>query len=255
MADSRFQQLQEQLESVGKGEVIRTLEAAVDRGNAHASAFLEELEQSLLGFRNAGDIWRQLIASAEQYLCRQPQLAPSSGFVRVISAIDFLCYYSKKFIKVEEVTRRGSVRAEIDKIKAAFPMVTVDNLQLFMEDFLNLNGRLRRRGYALWLTPDVDVADCSTFADYAKKLALGDATEKPGFRFAIGSQHVGSTPNVRRGEPDHDPSQSMTIHEPTIVDGMWHEKFVEGGLTSGGVTEYVSKLDNTEAIDRLEMIE
>ena len=175
--------------------------------------------------------------------------------MRVISAVDFLCYYSRKFIKVEETTRRSSVRAEIDKIKAAFPMVTPNNLRLFMDDFLNLNGRLRRYGSPLWLTLDLDIVDCSTFANYVEKLALGDTTESPGFRFDIGSHHVGSTPNVRRGEPDYARLNLMTIHEPTIVDGMWYSKFVEGGLTSGGVREYVSKLDNTEAIDRLEMIE
>lgn len=255
MADSRFHQLRKQIDSAGWGEVIETLAKAADGGNSYASDFLEKLEQVLLALRNSDEMWRQFITLAEQHICRQPQIAPSSGFVRVISAVDFLCYYSRKFIKVEEATRRGSVKAEIDKIKAAFSMLTIDNLRLFMDDFLNLNGRLRRRGYPLWLTPDPEVADCSTFADYMKKLALGDATEKPGFRFDIGAHHVGSTPNVRRGEPDHDPSQSMTVHEPTIVDGMWYSKFVEGGVTSGGVKEYVSKLDNTEAIDRLEMIE
>ncbi len=47
----------------------------------------------------------------------------------------------------------------------------------------------------------------------------------------------------------------MTVHHPTVVDGMYYETFIKGGVTSGGAKEYVSKLDNTNAIDRLEMIE
>ena len=47
----------------------------------------------------------------------------------------------------------------------------------------------------------------------------------------------------------------MSVHEPTHVDGMHYDTFTPGGLTTGGAQEYVSKLNNTQAIDRVEMIE
>jgi hypothetical protein len=48
---------------------------------------------------------------------------------------------------------------------------------------------------------------------------------------------------------------NLAGREPTAVNGMWYDSFTAGGFTSGGAREYVSKLDNTEAIDSLETIE
>ena len=180
---------------------------------------------------------------------------PDADLVRVVSAVDFLCYYSKKFISIEEETRRQRVMAELRKIRAILVTVNQDNLYIFLDTVLNLNGRLRRRGYPLWLTTKTNVGDCRLFADYVQKLSLGERTKSTGFRFDIGLHHVGLTPNVRVGEFDHDPNQTMTVRYPTVVDGMYSETFVPGGATSGGAKEYVSRLDNTDAIDRLEMIE
>lgn len=123
-----------------------------------------------------------------------------------------------------------------------------------MNNVLNLDGKFRRRGYPLFLTTEGDVEDCSSYSDYVRKLALGN-TRGPAFRFNIGTSHIGVTPNVRAGESDHDSNDTMSVHEPTVVDGMWYDSFIAGGFTSGGAREYVSKLDNTEAIDSLEMIE
>ena len=66
---------------------------------------------------------------------------------------------------------------------------------------------------------------------------------------------MGETANVRVGERDHDPGDTMSVHEPTHVDGMHYDTFTPGGLTVGGARECVSKLNNTQAIDRVEMIE
>ena len=47
----------------------------------------------------------------------------------------------------------------------------------------------------------------------------------------------------------------MESRLPTVVDGMDYEKFIEGGKTAGGASEYVSKLDNTEAIKEMEVLQ
>lgn len=47
----------------------------------------------------------------------------------------------------------------------------------------------------------------------------------------------------------------MEIHLPTVVDGMYYETFVAGGKTEGGASEYASKLDNTEAIKKMEVVQ
>ena len=57
------------------------------------------------------------------------------------------------------------------------------------------------------------------------------------------------------GSPIHDPTQTFSIHVPTSVDGMYYNNFVKGGKTETGAIEYVSKLDRTDAIDRLEILE
>jgi hypothetical protein len=46
----------------------------------------------------------------------------------------------------------------------------------------------------------------------------------------------------------------MEVKVPCSVDGMYYDTFIEGGQTIGGASEYVSKLDNTDAIQKMEVI-
>ncbi len=255
IADDELKMVRMKYAQTAQGDAIDRLMALMsDEKKPYAEAFLMALASSIADILNNGELGRLFIDIAELHICNGNEVSPESHLVRVVSAIDFLCYYSKKFIKMEEETRRRRITAELQKIRAILVTVNEDNLHLFLDTVLNLNGRLRRRGYPLWLTTKVNVEDCFVFADYAKKLALGDK-QGPGFRFDINLHHLGKTPNVRAGEPNHDPNQTMTVYHPTVVDGIYYETFVKGGVTSGGAKEYVSKLDNTNAIDRLEMIE
>lgn len=236
-------------------DAVERLEAACIKGDPCVKWFFDDLASCALDGLSDGDLASLFCEIAEKHICGGDRASSDCDLVRVVSAVNFLWYYSKKFAKTEEVARRARIEAEIRKLHAILMTVTAKTLTLFLDSVLNLNGRLRRIGYPLWLTTAKDVADCSSFADYHTRLALGEAAQGPGFRFRIGLGHVGTTPNVRAGEPDHDPNQTMTVHIPSAVDGMHDEQFVPGGRTAGGAVEYVSKLDNTEAIDEMEIIE
>lgn len=259
MAENKFQVLQEKFNAVGKeqGEIVRRLALAVSgKSDACAASFLEALVPSIENIKNDGELWGAFLELSEQRICGGSDISPETILVRVVPAVGFLFYYSRKFIMAEEKTRRDRIRAELEKIRALLRGGKVNgNLHVFLDDPLNLTGRLRRRGHPLWFTTQLDVEDCSEFAQYVEKLTLGDQTEPPLFRFDVGLHHLGATPNVRHSEPDHNPDDTMMVYLPTVVDGMYHQTFIEGGTTKGGAREYVSRLDNTDAIDSLEMIE
>lgn len=250
--------LDELRRSCGSGrerDALERLAAQLDEEAAtHAAAFLTALASAAQGL--VGDEFGECFARiAEQHICRGAGVHPESDLVRIVPAVSLLVYYSRKFVLVEQEARQQRIEAELSKIRAILPSVTAANLQTFLDSELNLNGRLRRRGFPLWLTPGNDIADCSTYADYARALGLEDSAASPAFRLQIGLRHLGETPNVHVGEPDHNPDDTMSVHEPTHVDGMHYDTFTPGGLTAGGTRESVSKLNNTQAIDRVEMIE
>jgi len=255
VVDDYLKEVQSKFSQTEQGDVINRLIALInDEDEPCAEAFLIALASSVEDIVDSGELVRIFIDIAEQFICSGGEASPDSDLVRVVAAINFLCYYSRMYIKVEDETRRQRIIAKLQEIRAILVTVNEGNLHLFLDTVLNLNGRLRRRGYPLWLTTKMEVENCFVFADYVEKLALGNM-QGPGFRFEIGLHHLGNTPNVPAGEPDHDPNQTMMVHHPTIVDGMYYETFTNGGVTIGGAKEYVSKLDNTDAIDRLEMIE
>lgn len=225
-----------------------------EEADTHAAAFLTALASAVQDL--VGDEVSACFARiAEQHICRGASVRPESDLVRIVPAVSFLVYYSRKFVMAEQEARQQQLEAELSKIRAILPRVTAASLPSFLESVLNLSGRLRRQGFPLWLTPANDIADCSTYADYARVLGLDDGAASPTFRLQIGLRHLGVTPNVREGQPNHDPGDTMSVHEPTHVDGMHYDTFTPGGLTAGGAREYVSKLNNTQAIDRVEMIE
>ena len=225
-----------------------------EEADTHAVAFLTALVSAAQEL-GGDEVSACFARTTEQHICRGASAHPESDLVRIVPAVSFLVYYSRKFVMVEQEARQQQLEAELSKIRAILPKVTAANLQNFLESVLNLSGRLRRQGYPLWLTPANDIADCSTCADYARLLGLDDGAASPAFRLQIGLRHLGATPNVRVGDPDHEPGDTMSVHETTHVDGMHYDTFTPGGLTAGGAREYVSKLNNTQAIDRVEMIE
>ena len=253
MADATIAEIQGKFAGTGQGVVIERVAAAID--DPTAREFLAALAESIQDTEDNMELGRRFTDAAERYICQGSDGSPDSNLVHVVGAMAFLSNYSRKFIDVETYTGRSLISMELRKITAILETLSTENLPAFLDDVLNLNGRLRRRGYPLWFSTTGDVKECSTLADYARRLALGDAYSGPGFRFEIGLGHLGSTPNVRAGEPDHDPRKAMTIHDPTAVDGMYYETFIPGVLTAGGARQYVSSLDNTDSIDRMEIIE
>lgn len=240
----------------GRGrDALERLVAKLDEEvDTHAAAFLTALASAVQDL--VGDEFSECFARiAEQHICRGASVRPESDLVRLVPAVSFLVYYSRKFVMVEQEARRQQLEAELSKIRAILPSVTAVSLQNFLESVLNLSGRLRRQGFPLWLTPGNDIADCSTYADYARVLGLEDSAASPAFRLQIGLRHLGEAPSVHVGEPDHDPGDTMSVHETTHVDGMHYDTFTPGGSTAGGAREYVSKLNNSQAIDRVEMVE
>ena len=190
----------------------------------HAAAFLTALAsavQDLVG----DEVSACFARTAEQHICRGASAHPESDLVRIVPAVSFPVYYSRRFVVVEQETRQQRLEAELSKIRAILPRVTAANLQNFLESVLNLSGRLRRQGFPLWFTPRNDLAECSTCADYARVLGLEEGAASPAFRLQIGLRHLGETPNVRVGERDHDPGDTMSVHEPTRVDGMHYDTF------------------------------
>lgn len=247
--------LRRSFESGRERDALERLAAQLDEeADTHAAVFLTALASAAQGL--VGDEFSECFARiAEQQICRGTSAHPESDLVRIVPAVSFLVYYSRKFVLVEQAGRQQRIEAELSKIRAILPSVTATNLQNFLDSVLNLRGRLRRQGFPLWLTPANDIADCSTYADYVRVLGLENGIASPAFRLQMRLRHLGETPNVRAGEPDHDPDDTMSVHEPTHVDGMHYDTFKPGGLTAGGAREYVSKLNNTQAIDRVEMIE
>ena len=190
-----------------------------EEADTHAAVFLTVLASAAQDL--VGDEFSECFARiAEQHICRGASVRPESDLIRIVPTVSFLVYYSRKFVLVEQEARQQRLEAELSKIRAILPSVTAASLQSFLDSVLNLGGRLRRRGFPLWLTPGNDIADCSTYADYARVLGLEDSAVPPAFRFQIGLRHLGETPNVRVGEPDHDPGDTMSVHETTHVDGM-----------------------------------
>lgn len=236
-------------------DALERLAAKLDEeADTHTAAFLIALASAVqdLGGDEVSACFARI---AEEYICRGTGVRPESDLARIVPAVSFLIYYSRKFVMVEQEARQQQLEAELSKIRAILPRVTAASLQNFLESVLNLSGQLRRQGSPLWLTPANDIVDCSTYADYARVLGLEDSAAPPAFRLQLGLRHLGATPNVRMGERDHAPGDTMSVHEPTHVDGMHYDTFTPGGLTAGGAREYVSKLNNTQAIDRVEMVE
>ena len=255
MIPKDFQQVCVAFAVTEHAEVLNRMAAAArEKTNPHAAAFLQFLASSTPGVANTTELAKQFFDAAEQFICKGDQAAGDCDFARVVHAIDFLCYYSRLFVRLEGSQPREHVKGKLAEIGAILKTVTPQNINVFLDEVLNLNGRLRRRGYPLWLVASPDLADCAAWPDYLQRLGL-PARDGPGFRFAIGARHLRTIPVVRVGEPDHDASQTMTAHFPTVVDGMWYATFVEGGFTSGGAREFVSKLDNTDAIESVEMLE
>ncbi len=255
MADLNRDELKEIFGKTGYKEAVGRLSAAAAE-DAAVSGFLEELAGRVspaADERVLGGLFTQL---AEEHICGGRAMDPASDLVRVVPTVRFLCYYSRKYIYLETAPP-ARVLAEVETIRAALRVVDQtdpEQRSIVFDGLLGLSGRLRRKGYPLWLTTEDEVTGCRLYKDYRVKLALAD-DDAPALRFRIGRGHVGVTPNVPAGEPDHDGSQTMSVHYTTAVDGMYYAAFVPGGATAGGAVEYVSKLDNTAAVDLLEMID
>lgn len=256
MADLNHDEIKNKFEKTDyKGAISRlSAAAASDTG---ANEFLEKLTRLVSPAADELSLGSVFIELVEEQICRGGAMIPASDLVRVVPAVSFLCYYSKKFIFIEAAARRRRMQVELETIRAALRAADQSDpaqRSSIIDGLLNLTGRLRRKGYPLWLTTEDEVAGCRHYEHYRVRLALaGDGA--PAFKFRIGQRHLGVTTNVAPGEPDHDDSQTMSVHYTTAVDGMYYEAFVPGGATAGGATEYVSKLDNTAAVDLLEMID
>jgi len=217
-----------------------------------AKAFLSELKR-YINSDNEAKLEDIFLDVAERYICSGNSAFPNSDLVRIVEAAKFLFYYSKKFVYREGEQQRG-IQDFIAQVRSILPHITTDNIRFFLEDVLELNGRLRRKGYPLWLTDEYSVKDCWHFEDYQNKLAL-DNCQPPFFRFTILLDCIGHCPNVRQDRPEFRDNDLMEVKVPCSVDGMYYDTFVEGGKTIGGASEYVSRLDNTDAIQKMEVIE
>ena len=251
VAETWQQELQEKFDSVDQGETIRKLMASEENNTAQ---FLEILGLRLDGVSEPSDIWEDFLDLSEQSICGGQSVRPEYDLVRVVSIFNFLFYYSQKFIGIERDLHNDWIIAEIEKITNIAKQVDSSNLRTFLDVVLNLNGRLRRREYPLWFSTVHAVRNCSSLEDYAQALSLGDDVDGPLFCFETKLDHIGSAPNVRQGERDHNPNDTMTIHIPTAIDGMFYSGFVHGGETQGGAVEYVSRIDNSDIIDHMEIV-
>ena len=179
-----------------RGAVERLAAKLDEEADTHTAAFLTTLasaSQDLVGDEFSASFAR----IAEQHICRGASAHPESDLVRIVPAVSFLIYYSRKFVMVEQEARQQQLEAELSKIRAILPRVTAASLQNFLESVLNLSGQLRRQGSPLWLMPANDIADCSTYTDYARVLGLEDRVVYLTFsaaRSAVG----GSVPLGRR---------------------------------------------------------
>ena len=206
MTSQPFFELHEKLRATGRAEVIKRLTELLvaDESDSLTKSFLTALGLSIENMRNDQELLLHFVNTAEQHICRGRSATANTNIVRVVQAIEFLCYYSKKFIKIELENRRKPIMSELKKIIAILRSIEAENksqLQFFLDNVLNLNGRLRRRGYPLWVTTIEQTNNCFVFDDYARKLSLIDATG-PAFLFEIEYNKLGNIPNVRIGESD-----------------------------------------------------
>lgn len=251
--DDLIRELRSRFKNTSCTRAISKLARMLKRSSAasHLEAFLRAVELATRDITEKQTLEELFDDTAEQYLCK----GVHEYLIRVVTVSGFLSYYSNKFILVETEVRQRRVAKYISKLHAMFGEVSEDNLRHFLDKELELNGRLRRSARPLWLTPQAEVNGCLKFADYQRRLALGLEDSGPAFCIYIGYYHVGVTANVRDGMTGHDPTQTMSLHLPTLLDGMHYPRFRAGGYTAGKAREFVSKLNNTDAIDRLEWIE
>jgi len=136
-----------------QSDVIGRLTTLInDETEPYAEEFLMALASAITNVIYNGELGKIFITIAEQHICKGKDAFPDSDLVRVVSAVDFLCYYSRMYIKVADEARRQRIMAKLQEIRAILATVNEGNLHRFLDDVLNLNGRLRRRGYPLWLT-------------------------------------------------------------------------------------------------------
>ncbi|MBC8227989.1 hypothetical protein H8E77_00380 [bacterium] len=153
-------------------------------------AFLRDLNRCIDNIDNDAQLGDFFLDVAERYICSGNPAFPNADLVRIVEAAKFLFYYSKKFIYLEGEQQQeiqdfiAKVRSTLSNIKADDIRYS-DKIRNFLEDVLELNGRLRRKGYPLWLTDEYSVRDCQHFKDYLHKLALPDDCRPPFFRFTI----------------------------------------------------------------------
>ncbi|MFQ6044425.1 MAG: hypothetical protein ACE5PV_26530, partial [Candidatus Poribacteria bacterium] len=85
-----------------QSDVINRLIALInDENEPHAEAFLMALASSAEDIVGSGELVRRFIDIAERFICSGDEALPYSDLVRVVPSIDFLCYYSKMYIKME----------------------------------------------------------------------------------------------------------------------------------------------------------
>jgi hypothetical protein len=209
--------------------------------------FLRDLENATQSYavEMIVELSAQFTGVAENHICKgskQPVADSTLVLIRVCSVKGVFKYFARESFSDDENDPRfiealNTFRAAIGHRESS---------HAFLEG--KLKG-LRSLGRAFWLTPGEEVRGCTTYADYNRVLGLEDEI-RYAFVFEIGAHHVGATP-VEKGND----GELMTLHLPTDVDGMYYEKFTPGGTTVGGAREYVSKLNNFQAIDHLRIIE
>ena len=119
--------------------VERLAAKPAEEADAHAASFLTVLASAAQGL--VGDEVSACFARiAEQHICRGASVRPESDLVRIVPAVSFLTYYSRKFVLVEQKARQQRLEAELSKIRAILPSVTAASLQNFLESVLNLSG-------------------------------------------------------------------------------------------------------------------
>ncbi len=233
-----------------KQAILRVVERIQQNNNPVAHAFLDELSQ-ISSNPKRSDLFTEV---AERYICGGEIASVSSDLVRVVNVGVFLFYYSGGLIPRE--VEQPVIQTMLDKIQTILTH-SGTNLAVALDYVLKLrayHGRLRGKGRPLWLTDVDSVIDCNSYQDYIDRLSL-NGVQPPLFCFIISRQQIQKCPNVRQGQPGFDPDDLMAIHLPTVIDGMYYDTFIEGGKTAGGASEDVSKLDNAEAIKKMEIVQ
>ena len=228
---------------------------AVDPSSTEcAGMFLDALCSTLDGVVDRAVATKAVDDAAEAWICSGAECDPGGDIVRVVQLAVLMTFYTRTYTASDPETD--------DRVEAAVPNVirllrtarptTVQDAQETLNDVLDLTGRLRWWSRPLWVTTSSAVEDCRTLQAFADKLTLwqDEGTLKPALRLDIPGEHVGSIPNVAEDE-----NAVMSLHVPTPVDALFQDAFKPGGRTEGGAAEYVTRLDNAQAIAGYEVFD